>query len=91
MSGGHVTRGADRDLGRNRKAARLDVDQELPPALGALAQADLEADEFLLALGRGPEDDKHALGLRLHPGLQVNAIYYPAGACKACCREGAQM
>ncbi len=35
---------------------------------------DLEADELLLSLGRGPENDQHAFGLRLHPGLQVDTV-----------------
>ena len=65
---------ADGDLGRHLEAAGLDVDQELPPALRALAQADLEADQLLPAFRRGSEDDQHALGLGLHPGLQVDAV-----------------
>src|SRR6056297_3013480 len=42
--------------------------------LGTFSHADLETDEFLLPLGRGPENDQHALGLWLHPGLQIYAI-----------------
>ena len=42
--------------------------------LRAIAHPDVEADEFLLALGRGPENDQHARGLRLHPGLQIHAV-----------------
>src|SRR6056297_414698 len=56
------------------EATGLDVDQELPPALRALAQADLEADQLLPAFRRGSENDQHALGLRLHAGLQVDAV-----------------
>jgi len=41
------------------------------PALRALANADLEADEFRLSLGRGAENDRYAFGLCLHPGLEV--------------------
>ena len=48
--------------------------KQLAPALRALAHADLEADEFLLSFRRGPENDQHALGLRLHPGLKVDAV-----------------
>ena len=44
------------------------------PALRALADADLEADEFLLALGRGADQHEHALGMVLHPRLKVDAV-----------------
>src|SRR5215213_7237897 len=49
-------------------------DQQLPPALRALAHADLEAQELLLALGRRADQHQHALGLRLHARLQVDAV-----------------
>ena len=42
----------DRDLGRNGQPAPLHLDQELTPALNALPDADLEADQLLPALGR---------------------------------------
>ena len=61
-------------LGRDGQAARLEVNQQLPPALRALAHADLEADQFLPALRRRPDQHQHALGLRLHPRLQVDAV-----------------
>src|SRR3954471_16864028 len=41
---------ADRDLGRNGEAASLQIDQKLAPALGALSDANLEADQLLPAL-----------------------------------------
>ncbi len=63
-----------RDLGRDREAARLDVDQELAPALGALPHSDLKAHEFLPALRCGADEDEHALGLGLHPGLEVDTV-----------------
>ena len=65
---------ADRDLGRDGQAAPLHLDQQFAPALGAFAHADLEADQFLLALRRGADQHEHALGLVLHPGLQVDAV-----------------
>jgi hypothetical protein len=37
------------------RPAPLHLDQQLAPALGALANPDLEADEFLLPLGRGAD------------------------------------
>ena len=55
---------ADGQLGRDRQPARLEVDQQLPPALRALAHADLEADQFLLALRRRADQHQHALGRR---------------------------
>jgi hypothetical protein len=54
--------------------AGLQPDQQLAPASGALTGAGLEADQLLLALGRGADDHRHALGLRLHPRLQVDAV-----------------
>jgi len=70
----NLPRGAHGDFRRNGKAAGLDVDQELAPALRALANADLEADEFLPALWRGPENDQDAFGLWFHPGLKINTV-----------------
>ena len=61
-------------LGRDGEAARLEVDQQLPPALRALAHADLEAEQLLLALRGGADQHQHALGLRLHARLQVDAV-----------------
>jgi hypothetical protein len=65
---------ADSEFGRDRQATGLQPDQELPPALGTLAGADLEADQFLLAFRRGADDHQHALGLRLQACLQVDAV-----------------
>jgi site-specific DNA recombinase len=61
-------------LGRDRQAARLEVDQQLPPALRALAHPDLEAEQFLPALRRRPDEHQHAFSLRLHPRLQIDAV-----------------
>ena len=55
---------ADGELGRDRQATGFQPNQKLPPALGTLAGADLEAEQLLLALGRGADDHQHALGLR---------------------------
>lgn len=43
-------------------------------ALRALPNTDMEAHNLFPALGRGAENDQDALGLRLHPGLQIDAI-----------------
>ena len=40
----------NRDLGGDRQATRLDVSQQLVPALRAFPKAGLKADQFLLAL-----------------------------------------
>src|SRR4029077_15850609 len=42
---------ADREVRRDLEPPLLDVDQELTPALRALAYASLEADEFFLTFG----------------------------------------
>ena len=64
----------DREFGADRKPAPLQVEEQLPPGLRALAHAVDEADEFLLALGRGADDDQQALRGVLEPGLHVDAV-----------------
>ena len=63
-----------RDLRRDGKTAGLEINEQFPPALGTLTDPDLEADEFLLALGRRADDDQHASGIVFHPRLQIDAI-----------------
>ena len=65
---------AHREFRRVRKAARLQIDQQFLPTLRALAKAGLEADQLLLAFGRGADQDQHAFGLRLHARLKIDAI-----------------
>jgi len=50
---------SEKDL---QQSARLDVDQQFPPALCAFPHTHLEADQFLLALGRRADQYQHALG-----------------------------
>src|SRR5262249_24132300 len=64
----------DRELGRYRKPAPLQVEEQFPPGLGALAHAVDEADELLLALRRGPDDDEQALGFVVQASLDVDAV-----------------
>src|SRR5829696_3618082 len=64
----------DRDLGRDGEPAPFHLDQELTPALSALADADLEAHQLLPTLGRRADHHQHALGMLLHASLQVDAI-----------------
>ena len=65
---------ADGDFRRDGKATGFDVDEQLAPALRALTHTDLKADDLLLSFGRRPENDENTLGLRLHPGLEVDAV-----------------
>jgi Single Cache domain 2 len=46
-----------------------DVDEEFAPALRALPHSGLEAHEFLLALGGGADQHKHAFGVVFHSRL----------------------
>ena len=65
---------ADGDLGRDRKPAGLQIDEQFLPALRALAHARRQAEQLLLALRRGADDHQYAFGLWLHPRLQINAV-----------------
>jgi hypothetical protein len=56
----------DREVRRDLEPTLLDVDEELTPALRALAYPSLEADEFLLALWRRADQHQHAFGVVFH-------------------------
>src|SRR3954453_23898823 len=62
----------DRDLGRDGQPAALHLDQELTPALSALPDTDLEAHQFLRALGRRA-DDVRADGVYLQARMEEHA------------------
>src|SRR3712207_9036883 len=62
-------------LGRDLEPACLQVNKQLAPALCALAHADLEADQFLAALRRGPNDDQHAFGGRDRKSTRLNSSH----------------
>ena len=64
----------DGELGRDRQPAPLQIEQQLPPGLRALAHAVGEADQLLLALWRRADDDQDALRGVLEPGLQMDAV-----------------
>ena len=64
----------DRQFRSDREPTRLQIDQQLAPALGALANADLEADQLLFTFRRGADHHQHALGGGFHAGLEVNAV-----------------
>ena len=52
----------------------LEIEEQLPPGLRALAHAVDEADELLFALRRGANDDQQALRVVLQAGLHVDAV-----------------
>src|SRR5215475_2664711 len=64
----------DRQLGRPFQAAPLQVQEQATPIVGTFPGTVGEADEFLLALRRGPDQHENALLLVFQPRLQVNAI-----------------
>jgi hypothetical protein len=61
-----VTNGAERGSAASGRGAA--------PSRIAIAHAIGEADELLLALGRGTDDDQRTLRLVLGPGLDVDAV-----------------
>src|ERR1700730_17581124 len=64
----------DRELGSHRKTTPLQIEEQFLPRLRALAHAVDEADEFLLALGCGANDDQQALRVVLEPSLHMNTV-----------------
>jgi len=64
----------DCQLGRPFQPAPLQIEQQITPIVGTFPGAVGEADEFLLALRRGPDQHENALLLVLQPRFEVNAI-----------------
>src|SRR5262252_2287387 len=64
----------NREFRRHRKPSPFQIQEQPPPGLGAFAHPVDEADEFLLALRRGTDDDQQALGIVLQTGLHVDAV-----------------
>jgi hypothetical protein len=64
----------DGDLGRHRQTPALEIEQQGAPVVSALARAVDKADQLLLALRRGADDDQDALRLVLQTRLQVDAV-----------------
>src|SRR6266446_1124621 len=56
------------------QSALLHVDQELTPTLRALPDADLKADQLLLAFRRRADQHQHAFAVVFHARLQEDAI-----------------
>src|ERR1700710_1667832 len=65
---------ADGQFGSVRQAALLEIDEQFAPTLRALANPNLQADQLLAAFRRRADQNQHAFGLILHPGLQINAV-----------------
>jgi len=63
-----------RKLRRHRQAAAFQIEQQIAPRLGALAQAIGKADQLLLALRRCADDHQDALRLIFEPRFQVDAV-----------------
>src|SRR5262249_1790801 len=59
---------------RDREPAPLQIEEQLTPGLRTLAHAVVEANRFLLALGRSADDDQQALRVVLEPGLHIDAV-----------------
>ena len=81
---------SDGQLGRVH-ASIFAVEQNLTPALGGLANPILNCQEPFFATGRDANNHKGAKLVILSAKNAVDAVRCPAGACKACCREGAQI
>jgi len=64
----------DRNLRRRCQAATLQIEQQITPQLGALANTIGKADKLLPAFRRRSDDDQDALRLLLEPGLQMDAV-----------------
>src|SRR5665213_2907391 len=65
---------ANGDFWGDLQPALLHLNQQLTPALRALASANLEADKFLLALRCRADQHQHAFRVVFHPGLQVDTV-----------------
>src|SRR3979411_3325505 len=63
------------DFRSDRQPPSFHIDEKFAPALRAFPNANLEADELLLALRRGPDQHQHAFAVVFHARLQE----YPVG------------
>src|SRR6476646_862396 len=64
----------DGDFRGDREPTAFHLDQKFAPALRTFPDADLEADELLLALRRRTDQHQHALAVVFHASLQKDAI-----------------
>src|SRR6202048_3246436 len=58
------------DFRSDRQPPSFHIDEKFAPALRAFPYANLEADELLLALRRGPDQHQHAFAVVFHARLQ---------------------
>src|SRR5262249_33817917 len=65
---------ADRQLRLDRQPACLHVQEQFLPRLLALALTVLNGDQFLLAVGRGPQQDQDALPAAFQADVEVHAV-----------------
>jgi len=78
-------------LRRHREAAFLQPLQQIPPAVRVLPEPVHDRQNVLLSIFVSTDNHQHTLAIPVQTRREVDPVYYPAGACKACCREGAQM
>jgi len=64
----------DGDFRGDREPTAFHLDQKFAPALRTFPDADLEADELLLALRRRADQHQHALAVIFHAGLQKDTV-----------------
>jgi hypothetical protein len=64
----------NREFGSDCEPATPQIEQQLAPGLGALADSIGEPDKFLFAFSRRTNNDQEALSIVLEPSLDVNAV-----------------
>src|SRR5450830_1824371 len=62
------------DFRSDLQSPSFHIDEKFAPALRAFPNANLEADEFLLALRRSPNQHQHAFAVVFHPSLQEYTV-----------------
>jgi len=82
---------ANGQLRRHRQTALLQPVQQVAPAVRVLPEAVHDRQNILLAILIRTDNHQHTLAIPVQTRGEVDPVYYPAGAFKACCREGAQM
>gem|GEM_PF-5093077 len=78
-------------LRRHREATFLQPLQQVAPAVGVLPEPVHDRQNVLLAIFVSTDNHQHTLAIPVQTRREADPVYYPASACKACCREGAQM
>src|ERR1700693_3996172 len=65
---------ANGDFRSDLQSPSFHIDEKFAPALRAFANANLETDEFLLALRRSPDQHQHAFTVVFHASLQKYTV-----------------